>query len=105
MEKEYHWHIERQQKPDCLHMTLMPPHANTADQFLTGTGLFFVLTIVKERLRQTVVRLFERSRCGCQESRENAGTQKFWVRCNVSRCGSVQYVILFMSIGTAWSQR
>jgi len=30
------WHMERQQKPDSIHLSLMPPHANTADQFLTG---------------------------------------------------------------------
>jgi len=34
MEETYNWKMERQQRPDCLHVTLMPPHASTADQFL-----------------------------------------------------------------------
>jgi len=34
MEDQYKWNIERQQQPDCLHITVMPAHSATADQFL-----------------------------------------------------------------------
>eukprot|EP00127_Corallochytrium_limacisporum_P002279 Clim_evm67s109 gene=Clim_evmTU67s109 len=34
LEDKYGWHMERQQKPDCLHLTIMPPHIETHKQFL-----------------------------------------------------------------------
>eukprot|EP00164_Ancoracysta_twista_P005606 GFYU01007687.1.p1 GENE.GFYU01007687.1~~GFYU01007687.1.p1 ORF type:complete len:518 (-),score=170.19 GFYU01007687.1:304-1857(-) len=33
MEK-HGWHIERQQKPPCIHMTVMPPHAKIKEAFV-----------------------------------------------------------------------
>lgn len=35
MEQEYKWGIERQQTPPSIHMTLMPPHANRHQAFLS----------------------------------------------------------------------
>jgi sphinganine-1-phosphate aldolase len=34
MEKQFQWKMERQQKPDCLHMTLMPTHFHTKEKFI-----------------------------------------------------------------------
>jgi hypothetical protein len=33
------YHLERQQRPLCCHLTLMPPHANTVTDFLTSNTL------------------------------------------------------------------
>lgn len=32
--EENGWHMERQQRPNCLHLTVMPPHAKVCDKFL-----------------------------------------------------------------------
>jgi hypothetical protein len=37
MEKLYKWKLERQHKPACVHLTVMPNHAHTVDAFLAGT--------------------------------------------------------------------
>jgi len=34
MEEHFKWHMERQQYPDCVHMTLMPSHTNTKHQLV-----------------------------------------------------------------------
>lgn len=36
MKKEYNWDVATQQKPNCLHLTLMPPHADHVDGFLNS---------------------------------------------------------------------
>lgn len=33
--EERGWKLERQQFPDCIHLTVMPQHAATRDQFVT----------------------------------------------------------------------
>eukprot|EP00026_Physarum_polycephalum_P006604 Phypoly_transcript_06653.p1 GENE.Phypoly_transcript_06653~~Phypoly_transcript_06653.p1 ORF type:complete len:531 (+),score=55.01 Phypoly_transcript_06653:139-1731(+) len=34
MEEQFHWNLERQQYPDCVHLTLTPAHSNTREQFI-----------------------------------------------------------------------
>jgi len=34
MEDKFKWSLERQQYPDCVHLTLMPSHASTRTQFI-----------------------------------------------------------------------
>jgi sphinganine-1-phosphate aldolase len=34
MEDDHGWKIERQQKPDCVHLTLMPQHERTKEKFV-----------------------------------------------------------------------
>jgi len=34
METKFGWKIEKQQNPDCIHVTVMPPHARTKEKFI-----------------------------------------------------------------------
>eukprot|EP01094_Clydonella_sp_ATCC50884_P024283 TRINITY_DN6047_c0_g1_i1.p1 TRINITY_DN6047_c0_g1~~TRINITY_DN6047_c0_g1_i1.p1 ORF type:complete len:231 (-),score=68.34 TRINITY_DN6047_c0_g1_i1:267-959(-) len=36
MQDKYGWKIERQHRPYCLHLSVMPPHAKVADEFLAN---------------------------------------------------------------------